>query len=311
MNKTKKLTQGAMMIAIIGALILLDRLLANWFDTIIVLLAPVVIIMYSAMYTPKDGLFVSLGILFVTFLFGNTDMIYMIFIPVGVVNAMAYSIAISKNASRRTVLLVSIISYVFGEIIATFVIYPILGISLISQITQMKEMLSQINTYASMLSQVGVSIDNILLIALVISTILTGVMEGVLIHLLAIFLLKRFKIKNLGNINIWEMKPNKLLSYACFISMFSLFLKQEMIGETLYYILVSITIIAAIILIYYGYIFLILYGRIVIKKNIAPLVVLLCFFFAPILFSLIFIGFLYGTGPLRTYLENKINNIQQ
>lgn len=311
MNKTKKLTQGAMMIAIVGALILLDRLLANWFDTIIVLLAPVVIIMYSAMYTPKDGFFVSLGILFVAFLFGNTDLIYMIFIPVGVVNAMAYSIAVSKNASRRTVLLVSIISYVFGEIIATFVIYPLMGIPLLTQIAEMKEMLGQMGTYKALFDQIGVNLDKIFMIAIAISTILTGIMEGVLIHLLAIFLLKRFKIKNLGNINIWEMKPNKILSYVCFISLFSLFLKADMIGDTLYYTLVSITLVAAIILIYYGYIFLILYGRLVIKKNIAPITVLLCFFFPPLLFSLVFLGFLYGSGPLRTFLENKVNNIQQ
>lgn len=305
MNKTKKLTQGAMMIAIVGALILLDRLLANWFDMIIVLIAPVVIIMYSTMYTVKDGIFVSLGVLFVTFLFGSTDFIYLIFIPVGIITAIFYSLAISKNGDRRKALLVCMVTYIIGEVLATFVIYPLLGIPLIEQISEMKEMMSQMN-YTQLFDAVGFSIDKIIAISIVISTILTGAMEGLLIHLLSVFLLKRFKIKNLGVINIWEIKPNKILCYISFVSMFSLFLDKRIENETLYYAILIITMLGAVVLIYYGYIFLVLYGRIVAKKNIAPLVVLLCFFFAPTILIMILLGFLYGTGPLRNYLEGKI-----
>lgn len=307
MNKTKKLTQGAMMIAIVGALILMDRLLSNWFDTIIVLIAPVVIIMYSTMYSVKDGIFVSLGVLFVTFLFGSSDFIYLIFIPVGIVTATAYSYAISKNIDRRRALLVCMITYIIGEIVATFIIYPILGIPLIQQINEMKELMTQMN-YTQIFEMVGFSVDKLIAIAIVVSTILTGAMEGLLIHLLSVFLLLRFKIKNLGTINIWELKPNKVLSYISFVSMFSLFLDKRISNETLYYAIIIVTMIGAIVLIYYGYIFLILYGRIVLKKNIAPIVVLLCFFFLPTILIMVLLGFLYGSGPLRTYLEEKVEN---
>ena len=55
MNKTKKLTTGAMLLAIVGALMLINRQLSYMFEELIVMMAPVVIIIYSTMYDLKDG----------------------------------------------------------------------------------------------------------------------------------------------------------------------------------------------------------------------------------------------------------------
>ena len=66
MNKTKKLTQGAMMLAIMGALILIDRMTAYWFTEFVVLIAPIIIIMYSAMQSFKDGLLLSVGVVIIS-----------------------------------------------------------------------------------------------------------------------------------------------------------------------------------------------------------------------------------------------------
>jgi len=299
-----------MMIAIVSALILLDRLVGNWFDTIVVLIAPIVIIMYSCLYSFKDSLLVAIGVLVVSFIFGNTDYIYLIYMPVGVLTGIAYSYALSKNVDRRTLMFISIVVYTIGEFAATFIVYPLLGFPIINQINQMKEMMETMN-YAEAFEMVGLSPDKILIVILLVSTLLLGVMEGILIHLLNIFLLKRFKIKDIGVINIWDLKPNPPLAYACFLSLFTLYLNKYITNETLYYALFGIAIFGGMILIYFGYIFLLLYCRIVIKKNLAPFVILIAFFIPVILFGLVLLGFLYGSGPLRTYLEDKLNQQQQ
>ena len=311
MNKTKKLTQGAMMIAIVGAMILVDRLLANWFDTIVTLIAPVVIIMYSAMYTVKDGIYVSIGILVVTFLFGNTDLIYLIYIPVGVFVGLCYSYAVNKNMDKRTCLIVSVVTYVIGEIIAGFIVYPILGYSLDSQLQSLKVSLDSMN-YTALLQSAGLDISKVLVIGLIVSTVILGLMEGIVIHLLAVFLLKRFRIKDLGRISIWDMKPNKTVCYICFISMFSLFFGNYIQNESLYYVLMSLSMFGAMVLIYYGYLFIVLFGQIVLHKNISFFLVIgFVLLTIPVLFLTIVVGFLYGAGPLREYLERKVNIIQQ
>ena len=315
MNKTKKLTQGAMMLAILGAMILLDRMTAYWFTEFVVLIAPIIIIMYSAMQTFKDGLLLSVGVIIISFLLGNFQTMYLIYIPVGVITGLVYAYGIKKGLDKRTLCFLAIITYAVGEIISAYVIYPILGFPVAQMIEELKVSLTGVGSiagidYASLFENVGFDFSKLLVIMYLVSTIIMGAMEGILIHILSVFLLKRFKIKDLGNMNLWDLKPNKILSYACFLSTFAFFFKDKITNETLYYIAITLAIIGSVLLIYYGYIFLCLYGAIVLRKNIAMLYIIISFFIPVLIIGLIIMGFLYGAGPLRQYLESKINQLR-
>lgn len=315
MNKTKKITQGAMMLAILGALILIDRLTAYWFSEFVVLVAPIIIIMYSSMQSFKDGIFLSIGIIIISFILGNFQTLYLIYIPVGVVTGLAYSFGIDKGLDKSTLAFIACVTYVVGEILASYVIYPILGFPVSTFIDELKLTLEKSGSimgmdYSSIFTSSGFDFNTILVIIFFISVLLVGAMEGFIIHLLSIFLLKRFKIKDLGRINLWDVKPNKIVAYISFISLFVFFLRNRIANETLYYILITVAIIGSVILMYYGYIFLTLYCAIVIKKNLAGLFVILSLFIPVLLIALIIIGFLYAAGPLRMYLEERVNNIK-
>lgn len=311
MNQTKKLTQGAMMLAICGALILIDRMSAYWFSELIVLMMPVVIIMYSAMHGIKDGAILSIGLAIISFLLGNFRFIYLIYVPVGILTGLAYSFGLSRNMDKRSLLFIAILTYVAGEIIATFIVYPLLGFPIAQMITEYREAINGAGSmfgldYASVFSLAGIDFNKMIIILYIVSTIIMGAMEGVLIHLLAVFLLKRFKIKDLGNINIFDIKPNKTLAYLSMFAMFSLFLLNKIENETLYYVIITIVVIAGMILVYYGYLFTILYGVIVLRRNVGSFLVLLAFIIPVFLVLLMLVGFLYGAGPLRKYLEEKV-----
>lgn len=310
MNQTKKLTQGAMMLAIVGALILIDRMSAYWFSELIVLIMPVIIIMYTAMHSFNDGLVLSVGMAIISFLLGNFRFIYLIYVPVGILTAIAYSYGLSKKFDKRTLLFIAILVYVVGEVIATFIIYPLLGFPINQMIEEFRVALGQSGSligfdYASFFSLAGLDFTKIILIIYIITTIFMGAMEGVLIHILTIFILRRFKILDLGNTNIFDLKPNKILSYICMLALFSIFLLSKIENEIVYYIVVTIAIIASMILMYYGYLFVILFGVMVLKRNVGSFFVLLAVFFPPLFVVLVFLGFLYGAGPLRKYLEGK------
>lgn len=311
MNQTKKLTQGAMMLAICGALILIDRMSAYWFSELIVLMMPVVIIMYSAMHSIKDGAILSIGLAIISFLLGNFRFIYLIYVPVGILTGLAYSFGLSRNMDKRSLLFIAILTYVAGEIIATFIVYPLLGFPIAQMITEYREAINGAGSmfgldYASVFSLAGIDFNKMIIILYIVSTIIMGAMEGVLIHLLAVFLLKRFKIKDLGNMNIFDIKPNKTLAYLSMFAMFSLFLLNKIENETLYYVIITIVVIAGMILVYYGYLFTILYGVIVLRRNVGSFLVLLAFIIPVFLVLLMLVGFLYGAGPLRKYLEEKV-----
>ncbi len=310
MNQTKKLTQGAMMLAIIGALILIDRITAYWFTELITLMMPVVIIMYSAMHSLRDGVMLSVGLLIISFLLGNFQMVYLIYVPVGVLTGLIFSYGVKRNFDKRTLTLMAIATYVVGEIIATFVVYPLLGFPIATMIEEYRLAMEKSGSlvgvdYSSIFTAAGIDFSQLLVIIYIISTIIMGAMEGVLISLISVFMLKRFKIKDLGSINIWDMKPSKPLSYICMVLLSLIFVAGKIENRFLYYTCMIVSILAGIVLLYYGYLFVVLYGVIVLKRNIGGFFVILAFVFPGLLLMLIMSGFLYGAGPLRDFLERR------
>lgn len=317
MNQTKKLTQGAMMLAIIGALILLDRMTAYWFTELIVLMMPVVIIMYATMHTLKDGVMLSVGLLIISFLLGNFRMTYLIYVPVGIFTGMVYSYFITKNKSRRFLMFSAMITYTIGELIASFVVYPLLGFPITQMANEYLEAFNEAKNltgfdYGAVFASIGLDLGKIIGVLFVMSTILMGIMEGLLIHLISIFLLKKFKIKDLGNTNIYEIKPNPVLGYISLFAVSSSYLITYFKdNEIVYYAILIFSILGAMVLLYYGYIFIILFGSMVLHRNIGGIFILLAFLI-PFLFTvLMMLGFLYATGPLRSYLERKVQEQKQ
>ena len=316
MNQTKKMTQGAMMLAITGALILIDRMTAYWFTEFVVLIMPIVIIMYTAMHSFKDGIYLSVGLLIISFLLGNFNMTYLIYVPVGIVTGLSYGYGVKKGMDKSRLLMIAIITYVIGELLAQFILYPLFGFPVSKFLEEFRISFDQIGgmtgmSYSSVFEAIGLDFTKILVIMFVISTILMGAMEGVLIHLLSVFLLKRFKIADLGNTNIFDIRPNPTLAYISLLMASTIFLTRFIQNETFYYIAVILAICGALVLLYYGYIFVVLFGVIVLRRNIGALFILLCFLIPGLLFTLMIIGFLYGSGPLRRYLESKAQEIKQ
>lgn len=310
MNQTKKLTQGAMMLAIVGALILIDRMTAYWFTELITLMMPVVIIMYSAMHSFRDGILLSVGLAIISFLLGNFQIVYLIYVPVGILTGLAYSYGVGRNFDKRTLMLTAIAVYVIGEILATFVVYPLLGFPLSTMIEEYRLAMEKSGSivgfdYAAAFKMAGIDFNQLLVIVYIISTVVMGAMEGILIHLISVFMLKRFKIRDLGSISIWDMKPSKVLSYVCMLLVSTIFLARGIENQFLYYTCMIVSILSGIVLLYYGYLFVVLYGVIVLHRNIGGFIVIAALFLPGLLIALMILGFLYGSGPLRDYLERK------
>lgn len=296
-----------MLLAIIGALMLLDRQFSYFFDVYIVMIIPVVIIIYSAMHDIKDGAILSVCLLIITFIIGSSSFNYLCYVPLGIIVGLGYSFFLKKNYSKQVLLLASIILYTIGEIIVAFVLMPIFGIDLAAQINQLKDaFISSSSTLGMDLSLIDLNV--ILPLAIVLSTIFMGILEGFLTHVVTLMLLKKFKLKDIDNKSIVPLEPGTKLTYICIILVFLMMLSNRYLtnfisSETIKYILLSAGMIGFMILCYFGYIYLIIYFRIRFQKNMALYVILGTFLFFPLsLFVLMIVGFLYGSGPLKKYI---------
>ena len=316
MNKTKKLTQGAMLMAIFGALVLIDRITAYWFTEFVVLVAPIVIVMYSAMYTKKDGVLLSVGIAVLSFILGNFNTVYLIYIPVGIITGLAYSFTLTKTKNKTSLLLVAVGTYVISEIIVSYIVYPLIGIPISQQLSELSLMFEQISNgggvnYIETFETVGIDFKTLLARLLAISFVIVGIMEGIIIHILTIFMLRRFKIMNIENTSLWNIKSNPVLAYICFGSLFLLFLNRFITNDIFKYASLIVSMLGTIVLLFYGYVYLVIYGKLVLKRNIGTLVILLSLFMPALLLGLAIIGFLYAAGPLRKQLEERVKVINE
>ena len=319
MNKTRKIVEGAILLAILGALMFMDIRLAGMLSTFITFILPVIIIIYTSRYDFKDGIIFGITILLFCFVSGflafNPETI--IYYPIGIIVGLGYSYGVKRNFNKRSLLLIAITLFIIGEILATFLFMPLFGLNLTEILKSTKDMVYNMNflgnnnpelnqAYELALHSLDNIMDSLLLGIYVLVTILSGLMEGFIIHFLSVTLLKRFKIKDLGNISLFDQKPNILLSYISFISFFSIFFINRLENETIKLIFIILSLLGLIVLLYYGYLFVLLYGRIVLKRNLTLILILGLFLFTPItIMILVVLGFLYGSGPLRNYLESK------
>lgn len=308
MNKTKKLTTGAMLLAIIGAAMIIDRQLSYAFTNFIVLLVPIVIATYSTMYKVSDGILLCVGLLVFTVLFGSlTTYIYM---PISIIVGVAVAVAIEKGFDRRKINFVAIITYTIAEILVVYAIMPLLGVSVSSQISSYIEAFNQMVKYSGMETTINSLIGNLsslMAVMLVASTVLMGILEGFLTSLLTAFVLKRFNIKDIGLNSPLDIKMPVWLAYTLMIlTCLYMFVSNGGIeNETIKYIVLALSAVASLILVYYGYFFVILYIRKMKMKINIFLVILAIILLLPLSYIiLIVVGFLYGSGPLRKIIEN-------
>ncbi len=293
-----------MLLAIVGALMMIDRQLSFLFEDLIILVAPVIIIIYSTMYEVRDGLLLCFGLLVLTFLFGN--LYSYCYMPIALLVGVGYSFALNRNLAKKKLMLVAMMLFIIGEILITYIIFPLLGYASIGdQLAEMGELMAAYNYDFSVLN---ISTSQLLLIILCVSAIIMGVTEGLLTHLLVVFLLKRFKIRDIGDSTLFDLQITPLTAYLCImIFLAGTFISRYVDNETLSSIVVALQMLSAMILIYSGYIFCICFGRIVLKKNITFFVLLFLIFLMPFsLIVLMVLGFLFGSGPLKSYLERKM-----
>ncbi len=292
-----------MYLAIVGALMLVDRALSSFFDVYIPIVVAVVVILYTTRATLKDGLILSVGVFVLTFLFGS--LYTMVYNVIATLTGIIYGHFAKKGADRRLLMGLAILAFVIGEFIVTVIVSPLLGYD---SLAESYEMIAETFEVLAGIGGLVISISDgmvKLMIALVI--FFTGALEGVLIHLLAVICLKKLKIKVIKTTPLDRAKLKPIYAYILLLLVGMMMVVERFaLGEVLTYGIYCLGIVAAVILVAQGYIFALVYGAVVLKRNISlPLIFIVLFLFPESLLMLLILGFMYATGPLDRYLEKK------
>lgn len=290
-KQVRTITEGSMMLAIIGLFLFLNLQFAGILQTYFIIFIPLPILIYTIRYGFSSGLVVSFGALFLSIMLGN--IITLFYIGGGLLVGLAYGYGVNSNKSNDWLLFVSTLINAISLFVETYVLAAFIGYDLYKDTELLIESLKGIDGL--------VLPDNFLAQVLAITPIillLTGFLQALMTHLLSVTLLKRL------NITVRKMKPlhhiqlPKWLGVIALLGLFtSTFLYQS--GDENLQIVASLMLfVSALVVIGDAFILIAIYGKRTNRKYL-PTFAMLALILLP---TVLIYGFI-GLGLLDCFTD--------
>lgn len=309
-TQTRKLTEGAAVIAIMGVFLLIDRQFLGILSSYSLFLLPIPMMFYSAKYGLKSSLPVLFGMVVIAFLFSTITIF--IYVLGECVIGLVYGSNVYRKSSSKMTLITTIILAVLVEIACTIIMIRFFGYRIDTEINSIKDMMNNVATISgdSNLSSTVSLFESLGLFTTIfyVSTVLIGVLEALLTHVLGRTVLNRFKIEVPKGDTLLTHYPPKWLGYICLVGFVLYFysIKKPFGNELLEMSVQFLGTACMIYLLGYGIVAVYVYF---ITRGLKPnpillflLTILLISFFS--IFTVI-IGFLYITTDIHKRMVSK------
>ncbi len=298
MNRNvKKITEGAMIVALYGLFLFLNTQTAGILVYNFLFVLPIPMVIYSVRHDTKYSVVVAISVLILTFMISMIQTLF--YIGASLILGVVYGSLAKTKKSNGYLLSVAVIIGIVVNILTGIVFASFFGLDFNVMMAEYENLMNSF--FKDTLSNLSVDIGSFLLMAAVLGIMLTGVLEGILVHLLSKIVLKRLKVEvdPIKPLSMW--KRSKLMGYLSFI-FFScgIFISYVKINETTTLIIMCLQLLSIGYLMTYGFIATTLYGAVRFKRNIGLLIVVLLFVFNYIaLYAICIMGFFYLTTDMK------------
>ncbi len=296
-KQVRTITEGSMMLAIIGLFLFLNLQFAGILQTYFIIIIPLPILIYTIRYGFKNGLIISFAAVFLTIMLGNV--ITLFYIGGGLLVGLAYGYGVNSGKSNDWLILFATIINAVSLFIETYVLAAFIGYDLVKDTEALVESLKTIDGL--------VLPDNFIKQVLILTPIillLTGFIQALLTHLLSVTLLKRL------NITIRKMKPlkqiqlPKWMGIITLIGLFGSTLLYQTGDENLQMISTVILFISMLIIIGDAFVLIAIYGQRTNRKFL-PTLAMIALILLPtfLIYGFIGLGLLDCFTDLRKRVE--------
>lgn len=202
-SKTRRITEGAMMIALVGIFLLINKQTANILESMIYWVLSFPMMLYGAKYGLKVSVIPFVSCILMSFMIAAPTTIFYLFSALLV--GMIYGYGVNKEWKNSVLLSVTILMEMVSLFITVVVLSKIFGYNITEEISAITKMMKNI-------SNVG-NIDNLALMVIVVVYVGSSIMQAVVIHLFGHQLLVKMKIKVRPLKSIFEVQFPKWISY--------------------------------------------------------------------------------------------------
>ncbi len=202
-SRVNSITYGALLSALLGVLLFVNRQMAGVLDTFLFWIVPLPVIVYCLKFGVKQSIVMGVSMTLLAFIIATPATTF--YVLASILAGIVYGYGVLKKRNAFQLILSVIIISLVVMFVTTFALAGIFGYDLSSDIEYVRELINMM-----LLSVPGsgsvfeyMTSGRFIMIIIVLSSILTSVMEGILVHLLAFLVLKRLKM---------ELPPMKPLS---------------------------------------------------------------------------------------------------
>lgn len=287
------------MLAILGAVMLLDRQTAGAISGTVLYLFPLPMVFYASKYGWKDSLTVLAALFALLFMLGTPQSVF--YVGFEAIIGTVYGAGIHAGTDNKRILIRTILMSVLLEITALFVFAAFFGYDINTEINEYKNIVSGLFQQTGTELAGSVDMDGLLRNIFLISIVLTGVLEGLITHAVSRIMLKRMHMKMPPSTPLWNYFPLKWSGYLAIVGFagFYLSLARPLSNELYQNLMQGAGIISMFYLAAFGFI-----GLLVIVPRVWPslrilaavIAIVLLFTAAPLL---ALFGFLYITTDLH------------
>ncbi|MDO4489168.1 MAG: DUF2232 domain-containing protein, partial [Eubacteriales bacterium] len=245
--KTLKITQGALMTAIFGVLVFLNRQTAGMVQEILVYVYPLPMAVYSAKYGFKTALPAAAAMVLLSFFLGTPN--YAFYASTSMLIGLTLGVCLFKKVSTEKIMFAVIFMAIVINLVDILVVSSVSGITITKSAMEMQKMMNE--TFESSMMQNVLaqypdeqrtllleSIKNVytvdtLVKLFIVGNVLFGFFQGFIIYQLSLLIMKRLRIKVPAPRSFYDFKPPVWTGYVAlglfFIYMFvgSRFLTTE------------------------------------------------------------------------------------
>lgn len=215
-KKSIVITTGAMVTAIFGVMLWLNRQSGNLFQEIFIFLYPIPMVAYAALYGVKNGAAVCASMSLIALLLGDFTTIF--YAVTQAIIGLAFGGCLYHKVDTTKTLLAVMLLSAFVNLLNTVFLGFLFGIDINREVTEIQEMMKM------MFEQTGqvvpehiMSLDTLKQI-FIVSMILSGFMQGFIVYEVSLLLLRRLRFHVQNPKSIFSYTPPKWTGYAAFLT---------------------------------------------------------------------------------------------
>jgi len=253
-KKSIIITTGAMVTAIFGVMLWLNRQSGNLFQEIFIFLYPIPMVAYAAIYGIKNGAAACASMSLLAFLLGDFTTIF--YAVTQAVIGLIFGGCLHHKVDMTKILLLVMVLSAFVNLLNTVFLGFLFGIDINREVLEIQGMMK------TMFEQTGqVAPENIMSLdtlkqIFIVSMILSGFLQGFIVYEVSLLLLRRLRFPVQKPKSVFLYTPPKWTGYAAFLAFMvtNRSLLQPFANTTLQNTIMALGVFAYMYMICFGFI---------------------------------------------------------